>query len=670
MDDFPSTLWPEGAHLALMRAALLDGDPAVTAFREWRENIVFDDLDGGSFRLLPLLRWNMGRLGVKDPLMARIDSACRFQFLETTMKLDALRRLALALHGMNIAMLLLKGASLGQRYYPNPSLRPMADCDLLIPPGARDRALEGLQAAGWHAGGYEESLRHYSIEQWHPPHPMIQIELHWRSGIQATIEDDRMAWEAAAETEFRGVPCRAFCAEDEIIHACRHGFNWTPHTPPMRWLADCAMVVRRRGAGMDWGRLAARAHTMEEALSVLHSLEWLRREGGAAIPEEALRALRARGTTRRGRRIYALKSKPRDWAVSARLYAAFLGRELPWWRWSFHFRRVMEYFAGQFALADHADIFRYFVYHFRLEAGQRGWKRLEPLLSQILRVSGVRRISATWLRENATSLLEEPSALCWSRRKIRLEGFTYAHDASATGALRVTHGGCELASISHTYTRVDVAGREPRLPAGFKAGFVIVADLPVAECELVVEHRCAEDWKPLLAVRIEDIRLVNGRVLPAKFPLFPVRLDFGNSQAEKYLVSGWSPPEDLCRWSDGNKAEIIFGLEKIEPLNLEIKMRPFLHSKRPNRQNVAVFLNNRKICTWDLRTEGASVSTAQLPRNLLKTDNLLTFRLPQAASPAKLGLSPDERELGIYAEWMKLGAPGTAAASKMGTPQV
>ncbi len=203
------------------------------------------------------------------------------------MKLDALRRLALVLHGMNIPMLLLKGASLGQRYYPNPSLRPMADCDLLIAPAERDRALEGLKAAGWLAGGYEESLRHYSIEQWHPPHPMIQVELHWRSGIQATIHDDRMAWDAAEETEFRGVPCHAFCPEDEIIHACRHGFNWTPHTPPMRWLADCAMIVRRRGAGMDWGRLAARARAMEETPGVLHSLEWLRREGCADIPDEA-----------------------------------------------------------------------------------------------------------------------------------------------------------------------------------------------------------------------------------------------------------------------------------------------------------------------------------------------------------------------------------------------
>ncbi len=67
MEDFPSTLWPEGTHLALLRAALLDGEAAAAAFREWRENIVFDDLDGGSFRLLPLLRWNLGRLGVKTP---------------------------------------------------------------------------------------------------------------------------------------------------------------------------------------------------------------------------------------------------------------------------------------------------------------------------------------------------------------------------------------------------------------------------------------------------------------------------------------------------------------------------------------------------------------------------------------------------------------------------
>jgi hypothetical protein len=415
---------------------------------------------------------------------------------------------------------------------------------------------------------------------------------------------------------------------------------------------------------MDWDRLAARARAMEEALCVLRSIEWLRRERCAAIPEAAVRALRAAGTTRRERRIYALKSKPRDWPVSARLYAAFLDRELRWWRWPFYFRRVMEYFAGQFALADHADIFRYFVYHFRREAGRRGWKQLEQLLSQIARLSGTRKISAMWLQENATGFLEDPAALCWSRRKIRLEGFTYAHDGSATGALRVTHGGSELVSTSHSYIRIDVARREPGLAPGFKAGFVILADLPADECELVVEHRRADGWKPLFSVQIEHFQLVNGRVLPARFPLSPARLDFGDSQVEKYLVSGWSSPEGPCRWSDGNEAGIIFGLEKIEPLNLAIKMRPFIAPSQRNGQNVAVFLNNRKICKWDLRAEGAAVSTAQLPRKLLKTNNLLTFRFPQAASPAALGLSQDERKLAIYAEWMKLDAQGTVAASK------
>ena len=152
----------------------------------------------------------MHRLGVKDPLMPRLDSVCRFLLVETTMKLDALRRLALALHEMNVPRLLLKGSALGQRYYPNPSLRPMADCDLLIPNASHAAALQRLFSSGWRTVGDDTTARHYSADLWHPPFHTIHVELHWRSGIQSTTSDDRMAWEASEEIVFREVPCRIF----------------------------------------------------------------------------------------------------------------------------------------------------------------------------------------------------------------------------------------------------------------------------------------------------------------------------------------------------------------------------------------------------------------------------------------------------------------------------
>ena len=441
MDDYPSAVWPEGVHLALMRAALLDGPAAVAAFHEWRDAIIFDDLDPASFRLQPLLRWNMNRLGLKDPLMARLDSVSRFLLVETTMKLDLLRRLSAALHGMDVPCLLLKGAAIGQRYYPHPSLRPMADCDLLIRDERHLFAMEKLFAAGWRTNGEDNAVRHYSSDLWHPPFPTIFVELHWRSGIESTLSDDRMMWAASEELLFHTMPCRAFCAEDEIIHACRHGLSWSPESPPMRWLVDCAMIIRQAGPRIDWHRLAERARAMEQTLCVRHSLEWISREGCAPIPAKALQKLQSQRTRRRERRIHALKLKPRDWSVSTCLYAGFLSRELPYWRWPLQPRRVLRYFAGQFALPDHADILRYFAYHFRQEARLRGKSRLAAMLSKAAHVLGVRWISCTWLRDDFTGMLEDPSTLCWARRRIKLEGFACAHDGSHTGPMRVMHRG-------------------------------------------------------------------------------------------------------------------------------------------------------------------------------------------------------------------------------------
>jgi len=64
--------WPNRDQELLLRAALLQGGPALDAWNEWRRAVNVDVIDYGSHRMVPLLYRNMQRHGVKDPLMERL----------------------------------------------------------------------------------------------------------------------------------------------------------------------------------------------------------------------------------------------------------------------------------------------------------------------------------------------------------------------------------------------------------------------------------------------------------------------------------------------------------------------------------------------------------------------------------------------------------------------
>ena len=46
----------------------------------------------------------------------------------------------------------------------------------------------------------------------------------------------------------------------------------------------------------------------------------------------------------------------------------------------------------------------------------------------------------------------------------------------------------------------------------------------------------------------------------------------------------------------------------------------------------------------------------ELPARMLRSQNVLTFTLPDATSPQRLGLSKDSRKLGLALYWLKFTA--------------
>jgi len=143
---------------------------------------------------------------------------------------------------------------------------------------------------------------------------------------------------------------------------------------------------------------------------------------------------------------------------------------------------------------------------------------------------------------------------------------------------------------------------------------------------------------------------------PTEFPLLQTeaRIDFRTPEADKYLWYGWSGAESNFRWSDGREATFVFALDDVNDLALQVKLGPFLAGASLPQQNLVIKLNKEPVKTVRLSESEIRVYAIALPRNLLSKQNVLTFELAEAASPASLGISNDYRQLGIRVEWLEL----------------
>ncbi len=285
--------WPDAGERLLLAAALGDGELALAAFAAWRASIDWDgDLDGGSFRMLPLVHANMARLGCDDPLMPRLGGVYRHSWCEAQVHLRAGARALALLRDRSVPVMVSKGLLLATRYYASPALRPMADIDLLVP---LDRALAAIAVLD--RGGWREEPT--AAQQWgrrrrdmltltaglgmiHPRDG--EIDLHWRlvrESRGATTE--AMFWRDALPVTIAGVEALRPSPAHLLFHVVSHGVR--PNIlSPLRWVADAAMVLRRDDEVIDWDEVMRCAERLRVGRRVAAGLAYLRDEIGLPVP--------------------------------------------------------------------------------------------------------------------------------------------------------------------------------------------------------------------------------------------------------------------------------------------------------------------------------------------------------------------------------------------------
>jgi hypothetical protein len=301
---------PDRRQELLIKAALLRGPAALSAWDEWAAVTDFDLVDGGSFRLLPLLYRNLRDEGVAHPLMGRLKGIYRRSWYENQMLFHHAAGIVRCLREGDIRVMLLKGvATVLSCYQGEYGIRPMDDCDILIPPGQVGKAFNCLRESGWRPLFRSQRLLTPEIVPYkHAAHFQspagCQLDLHWRLFYDCNgLVDDGDFWAHAVPVDFKGVEVSILDPADHLLHVCVHGMRWNP-VPSIRWIAD-AMAVLEAAPSIDWGRIVGQAEKRRLVLPLAEALGYLRELLDAPVPDAVLEQLDGMELTREDCRRYA-----------------------------------------------------------------------------------------------------------------------------------------------------------------------------------------------------------------------------------------------------------------------------------------------------------------------------------------------------------------------------
>ena len=322
----PAIWAPTAQELLLLRAGLWDGERGLAAWRRWRtEAGDLDEVEGGSFRLLPLVYRNLGPLLADDPDAGRLKGIYRSSWAVNQLGLKVGRRAIEALRAAELDVLVLKGGALLGSAYGDAGARPMGDLDLAVRPERVEEAVGALRGAGL-APIEDDPVRALTV-----CHSLAfrdregqEVDLHrglqWRAGL------DRDFWEAAVGSELAGAPVLVLCPADQLLHVCVHGAAWNP-VQPIRWVADACRTIEAAGPELDWDRLVELAVKGRLTPPLHASLSYLAAELEAPVPADVLGRLATAPVSRSERRAHEALAQP----PSSRRSLTML-----WWFWERH----------------------------------------------------------------------------------------------------------------------------------------------------------------------------------------------------------------------------------------------------------------------------------------------------------------------------------------------
>lgn len=289
---------PTPAQRSLVRAATGAVSGIEDALQQWRSLVdLTGPIDGGSYRLIPLIFYRLQAAGIDDPNRGMFKGVYRRSMVENSRVLDAVIPAVRALSGAGITPWLAKGAALVRAgYYPTVASRPMSDVDVVVGSDDREDAVEVLRSIGFlplfsdrvrstlHAATFVNDLG-------------LELDLHWHFLHHArSTSADEIITRTSQSVDLEGIPVRVAGPTGLLIATAVHGMISNAE-PPVRWLVDASLIFERNGDDINWDDVVEFATRFRLARRIERALQLLSETTGHATPAATMAALSALPTS-------------------------------------------------------------------------------------------------------------------------------------------------------------------------------------------------------------------------------------------------------------------------------------------------------------------------------------------------------------------------------------
>ena len=300
------SFWPSRLQEQLLVVALGDPGEAAATWTRLRPQFVLDELEPGSFELMPLVYSRLAETVPDEPLLERLKGVYRREWVRSSVLAERTKEVASTLAAAGIRALFVEGVVLAARYYASPALRTSWFVDALVEEADAAGAVAALVGAGWSpppAGPPRERWaltaadRTVCVVRTRPAFDFVDRER--PAGASAPL------WEAAETFVLAGTTLQTPRPAETLLAVCAAGAR-VQEPPSLTWLVDAAMILR--AGGVEWSRLVDVAGARGQAPRVRDALEYLSRLPGVDVPAGPVRELAAARVTPRERLVHAFTS--------------------------------------------------------------------------------------------------------------------------------------------------------------------------------------------------------------------------------------------------------------------------------------------------------------------------------------------------------------------------
>ena len=273
---------PTEQQLLLLQAALLQGEPALAAWRAWRLTADLDQLPPGGFALLPLLAYNLQAQGVRDSLLDTCQGIYRRTWTQNQMRLQVVAALLGQVQATALTPLVTGDLPLALLHYPAQGLRAIHHLHLTTPASQAVAMRTQLTQAGWQPYRTKEDWLARPLLNNHPQRfrqSGDDLTLHLHSlapGHEHEQMRDRLS--------INGVTAPSADATTLLLAVCVQGVADFWRYGAIQWLVDATMLLRSSAATIDWPRLTAKVARQAAGVRMNAALTTLQTWVDASIP--------------------------------------------------------------------------------------------------------------------------------------------------------------------------------------------------------------------------------------------------------------------------------------------------------------------------------------------------------------------------------------------------